>query len=80
MSKRTPDYDPPPKVPPWGWKSPESTGKLKEGHIRVLEHMLNHKLGRWAQGVQSDFIKSEIGALNVAIAELRELLEERKSV
>ena len=75
--KRGTQSDRPPKPPPGGWRSPEAIWSVNRKHVRVLERMLRHRLGRFAAGEQSDFVKAEIGALNAAIAELKDLLDER---
>lgn len=60
--------------------SPEAVGPVKRGHVRVLERMLNDKLGKYARGVCNDFIKAEIAALAAAIAELNEALDAKRGV
>ena len=60
-------------------RNPEAIGPVKRQHVRVLERMLNHKIGKYAQGVNDDFIKAEIGALATSIAALNEVLAARES-
>lgn len=64
-----------PKTIPTYEFSPESVPPFTRKQVRVLEHMLAHKLGRWEMGHQNDFAKAEIGALNSAIACLHEILD-----
>jgi hypothetical protein len=69
--------DPPPKKIE---HSPEAVAPIKRGHVRVLEHMLNHRLGKAAQirpKPLSGYLMAEIGALSAAIATLNELLDAR---
>lgn len=61
-------------------RNPEATPQLSEKHVRILEHMKNHRLGKVAAHPNrsiSTFQLAEIAALDVAIAELNELLAKR---
>lgn len=60
-------------------RNPEATGPIKRGHVRILEHMLNYRLGRVARmrDKPNHYMLSEIGALHAAIATLNEILDER---
>ena len=75
--KRGSQSDKPPKPPAGGWFSPESVQQLDPRHVRILQKMLNHRLGRWGEGTQHVFIKAEIGALAAAIAVLNEVLDQK---
>lgn len=55
-------------------------GPIRPGHVRILQHMLNHRLGlvaRYPHRPITDYHKSEIAALSAAIAELNEVIAER---
>ncbi len=72
------DADPAPRVIP---RNPEAVPPLKAKHVRVLQNMLNHKLGMWAarpHAPRVDYLKAEIGALAAAIAALNELLGDQQ--
>jgi hypothetical protein len=65
------------------YKSPEAVGKITVKHVRVLERMLNHRLGKAAmfmgtENKASDFLLGEIGALSSAIATCNEIIAARQ--
>ena len=58
-------------------RNPEAVSRLSGKHVRVLQRMLNYRLARAANDkdpTDHDFLMAEIGALDVAIAELIDLL------
>lgn len=61
-------------------RSPERIGPIKAGHVRVLEHMLNHRIGRAAmmKPQPNNHIMAEIAALSAAVAALNEMLAQRE--
>lgn len=60
--------------------SPEAVGPLKKGHVRVLQHMLNYRLGKASvmKPRPNGYIMAEIAALSAAIATLNEMLLDEK--
>ena len=74
------DYRPSDMPPTKIERNPEAIWPLRKKHVRVLEHMLNHRLGRAAQMKPQphNYLMAEIGALQSAIATLNEVLAARE--